>query len=112
MIGEGSRRSPKRDEVMWEVGSVSDDEDEVGASGNGEDGQKKGFGEGSGRRNGERRGLLDDDDADADKAEEDNDDHRRSAASPHDNADGDQEDTFGDYETVRRRSSDERDRNR
>jgi hypothetical protein len=59
--GSGSSDRPKRDEVMWEVGSVSDDEDEHRVDGD-QEVQPQGLGEGSGRGQGERRGLLDEED--------------------------------------------------
>jgi hypothetical protein len=91
----GSPTTPKRDEVMWEVGSVSDDEE---AEGNKDQpGKPQGLGEGSGRGQGERRGLLDEDDAEEGDKSKDID-------VPLNDSDG--EEDFGEYEAVRRTSLD------
>jgi hypothetical protein len=93
----GSPVLPKRDEVMWEVGSVSDDEDADGSKE--QPGKPQGLGEGSGRGQGERRGLLDEDeldgDIDGDKGKVGHD--RRS----------DEDEDFGEYEAVGRSSIDD-----
>lgn len=106
--GPSSSRSPKRDEVMWEVGSDSDDDDEGVDKGEGEDSQRRGLGESSGQGRGERRGLLDDDDAErgeAGGAADETADLKKTEA--------DDEEGFGDYQAVQRRESEDReDRNR
>jgi hypothetical protein len=94
----GSPLAPK-DEVMWEVGSVSDDED-TGAREQDEGNDagmntKQGLGEGSGRGRGERRGLLDDDEDGEGEALE----HERTTREKED-------EDFGEYEAVRRTSLD------
>jgi len=97
----GSPSRPKRDEVMWEVGSVSDDED-AGVKGDdqesGEGGTKTGLGEGSGHGHGERRGLLDEED-------EIEGDGRYDEAEPGPSGKEESEE-FGEYEAVRRTSLD------
>lgn len=99
--------APKRDEVMWEVGSVSDDED-VPTEREGQPGDaKRGLGESSGRGTGERRGLLDEDEVDAtgpsDNSLDDGKTPRRSAQLEEE----EEEEGFGDYEAVPRLSVDE-----
>lgn len=96
----GSPNTPKRDEVMWEVGSVSDDEDESRVEGGGAEETKQGLGEGSGRGQGERRGLLDEEDeGDVEGDGEDKGKRQRK--------DEDEEEGFGEYEAVVPRQSDE-----
>jgi hypothetical protein len=93
----GPPSRPKRDEVMWEVGSVSDDEDGVKKVDDPEtEGAKpQGLGEGSGGH-GERRGLLDEED---EIEGEDRDDLAGSLGK-------DENEEFGEYEAVRRTSLD------
>ena len=98
----GSPNTPKSDEVMWEVGSVSDDEDEsrIDGAGAGVEETKQGLGEGSGRGQGERRGLLDEEDEG--DVEGDGEDKGKRARE-----DEDEEEGFGEYEAVAPRRSDE-----
>lgn len=96
----GSPVTPKRDEVMWEVGSVSDDEDAEGSKE--QAGKPQGLGEGSGRGQGERRGLLDEDEADGEV-----DGDKGKAGRERRNSDSDQDEDFGEYEAVRKTSIDE-----
>lgn len=110
--GEPSSRSPKRDEVMWEVGSDSDGDDGVGhaekGAGQEEEGQRRGLGETSGNGRGERRGLLDDDDAERGEADgiTDADVDLKKTGNEEDEA-------FGDYQAVgQRKSEDQTDRDR
>lgn len=107
--GEPSARSTKRDEVMWEVGSDSDDDDGVGNVVKGEveggEGQRRGLGESSGHGRGERRGLLDDDDAERGEADGVTD----AGVDVKKSGNGDDE-AFGDFQAVG--ASDREDRNR
>jgi hypothetical protein len=90
----GSPDRPKRDEVMWEVGSVSDDEDDPRVDGDQET-KPQGLGERSGRGQGERRGLLDEEDEI--EGEEENEDGRIREKGKN----GDEEEEgFGEYEAV------------
>lgn len=93
----GSPSRPKRDEVMWEVGSVSDDEDGIKKidDPDTERAKPQGLGEGSGGH-GERRGLLDEED---EIEGEDRDDQPGSLGK-------DENEEFGEYEAVRRTSLD------
>jgi hypothetical protein len=93
----GSPSRPKRDEVMWEVGSVSDDEDGVKKvdDPDSEVAKPQGLGEGSGGH-GERRGLLDEEE---EIEGEDRDDQPGSLGK-------DENEEFGEYEAVRRTSLD------
>jgi hypothetical protein len=89
----GSPSRPKRDEVMWEVGSVSDDENEDEHRVDGAQEMKpQGLGEGSGRGQGERRGLLDEED-EIDGEEEDDRIRRKGRVD-------EEEEGFGEYEAV------------
>jgi hypothetical protein len=83
---------------MWEVGSVSDDEDAEGGSKE-QPGKPPGLGEGSGRGQGERRGLLDEDEMDGDI---DGDKGKMG----YDRRSEDDED-FGEYEAVGKSSIDD-----
>lgn len=95
----GSPSRPKRDEVMWEVGSVSDDEEgERKLDPEAEQAKPQGLGEGSGHGHGERRGLLDEDE----EVEGDGED-RDDQTGPHEK---DENEEFGEYEAVRRTSLD------
>jgi hypothetical protein len=93
----GSPSRPKRDEVMWEVGSVSDDEDGVKKvdEPDTEEAKPQGLGEGS-RGHGERRGLLDEED---EIEGEDRDDQPGPLGK-------DENEDFGEYEAVRRTNLD------
>jgi len=93
----GSPSRPKRDEVMWEVGSVSDDEDGVKKidDPDAEGAKTQGLGEGSGGH-GERRGLLDEEE---EIEGEDRDDQPGPLGK-------DENEEFGEYEAVRRTSLD------
>ena len=93
----GSPSRPKRDEVMWEVGSVSDDEDGVTKidDPDAEGAKPQGLGEGSGGH-GERRGLLDEE-------EEIEGEDREDQPGP---LVKDENEEFGEYEAVRRTSLD------
>jgi hypothetical protein len=96
----GSPSRPKRDEVMWEVGSVSDDEDGGNKDGAEEGGKPQGLGEGPGHGHGERRGLLDEEE----EVEGDGRyDSNESGPGPHVK---DENEEFGEYEAVRRTSLD------
>ena len=101
----GSPNRPK-DEVMWEVGSVSDDEDESRVEGAGAEETKHGLGEGSGRGQGERRGLLDDEDeGDVEGEGEGDEQSEKGKRARKDEDEGDE--GFGEYEAVAPRRSDE-----
>ena len=104
----GSPNTPKRDEVMWEVGSVSDDEDEsrIDGAGAGAEETKQGLGEGSGRGQGERRGLLDDEDEGDVDGEGEGDGQSEKGKRARKDED-DEEEGFGEYEAVVPRRSDE-----
>ena len=101
----GSPNTPKRDEVMWEVGSVSDDEDEsrIDGAGAGAEETKQGLGEGSGRGQGERRGLLDEEDEGEVEEGDDQSEKGKRARKDED----DEEEGFGECEAVVPRRSDE-----
>lgn len=101
----GSPNRPKRDEVMWEVGSVSDDEDESRVEGGGAEETKQGLGEGSGRGQGERRGLLDDEDEG--EVEEGGGENQSEKGRRARRNEDDEEEGFGEYEAVAPRRSDE-----
>lgn len=100
-----SYEGPKRDEVMWEVGSVSDDEDGPEGRGDGPEEPKRGLGEGSGRGTGERRGLLDDEEADGSGPMDPKLDNDRSSQRAR--QEEDEEEGFGEYEAVPRLSTEE-----
>jgi len=85
--GDGSTNGQKRDDVLWEVGSASDGDDE-------EEEKRRGVDQGK-RGQGERKGLLGD--------EEDHEiegDGGESSARPGRDPFADEEDDFGGYEGV------------
>lgn len=99
--GEDEEEEGNKD-VMWEVGSLSDDDSDHGKNDEDEDGEKgrKGVGGGKGY-SGERRGLLVDD-------EEDEGSKQQEDRNPSEDK-REEEEGFGGYESVPSKVKDEDD---